>query len=153
MFVEILGWDRHRHALDIEVDARTYELSAVAEKRGVVVYECRFGDEEYAESSVRRKIEGAVARHVREHLIVYAEPATGAQVWQWVKREIGKPAVVRGTRPAPRHERRPSGRRSRGLEFALEEEESLTVSSMSLADCKPSLTSTDQRAHSSIVSS
>ena len=32
-----------------------------------------------------------------EHLIVFVDPRRGAQVWQWVKREAGKPAACRET--------------------------------------------------------
>src|SRR5690242_9272011 len=36
VFVEELGWDRHASAMQIPLDGRTYPLSAIAQKRGMV---------------------------------------------------------------------------------------------------------------------
>ena len=42
---------------------------------------------------VRRKIESEVAKRTFEHLIIFVPtPAALIQIWQWVKRDAGKPA-------------------------------------------------------------
>ena len=58
----------------------------------MVVYQYVADSEEaFPDHPTRQKIEKAVARTVREHLVVYAAPGRGAQYWQWVRREPGRP--------------------------------------------------------------
>ena len=40
LFVEELGWDRYATTLDVSIDGQNYTLSAIAEKRGMVVFVC-----------------------------------------------------------------------------------------------------------------
>ena len=41
LFIEELGWDYHRtQPLNITVDETEYQLTAIAEKRGMAVFEC-----------------------------------------------------------------------------------------------------------------
>ena len=44
---------------------------------------------------MRRKIERQVAKLAFEHLIIFIDADKTIQVWQWVKREAGKPAACR----------------------------------------------------------
>ena len=41
LFIEELGWDRYYAQLAVPVDGRTYTLSAIAEKRGVQIFQCQ----------------------------------------------------------------------------------------------------------------
>ena len=96
LFLEELGWDGHQATLEIRLDGRALSLSAVAQKRGMAVY--RFSTpagERIPEYPVRRKIEKQVARHAHEHIIIFTDPENSTQIWQWVKREPGKPAACR----------------------------------------------------------
>ena len=43
----------------------------------------------------RRKIEQQIAKLSFEHMIVFVDEAKTTQVWQWVKREVGKPVACR----------------------------------------------------------
>ena len=97
LFVEGLGWNHYQaEPLAVRVNEREYHLKPVAEKAGFVVYEC---DSSVANNipryPIRRKIESEVAKRTFEHLIVFVDRHREAQVWQWVKRESGKPAVCR----------------------------------------------------------
>ena len=49
----------------------------------------------FPDSDARRKIESEVAKRTFEHLIVFTEEARTRQLWQWVKRELGKPVARR----------------------------------------------------------
>jgi hypothetical protein len=40
LFVEELGWDHHSGSLDVQLDGLTYQLKAIAHKRGMAVYLC-----------------------------------------------------------------------------------------------------------------
>src|SRR4051794_9029897 len=93
LFVEELGWDRHRQAIQITVGRDTYELHGIAEKRSMVAFV--LSQRDVPDSRTRREIDRQVARIAHEHLIVYSAEATGRQVWQWVRREPGKPVASR----------------------------------------------------------
>ena len=128
LFVEELGWDRHSAPLQITVGASTLALAALAHKRGMVAYQCpapaggRLPD--YAE---RRKIEHQVAKSAYEHLIVFTDAKAETQIWQWVKREPGKPAACR----EHAFHKSQSGdallQKLEAIAFTLEEEEQLSL--------------------------
>ena len=95
LFVEGLGWNHYQvEPLVIHVDDREYRLKSIAEKAGFVVYECDSGGD-IPQYPIRRKIENQVAKTTFEHLIIFIDSARTTQVWQWVKREAGKPAACR----------------------------------------------------------
>ena len=127
LFIEDLGWDHGGADVEAEAAGRTFVLRAVAHKRGMVAFRyAADSDEAFPDHPTRQKIEKAVARSVREHLIVYAAPG-GAQYWQWVKREPGRPDR---TRTHIRHPDQPGEALIQKLEqlvFTLDEEEDLTL--------------------------
>ena len=97
LFVEGLGWDHFQaEPLAMPVDGHEYALKPVAEKADFAVFECGPGpDGVIPEYPVRRKIETQVAKRAFEHLIIFVDAARTQQVWQWVKRQTGKPAACR----------------------------------------------------------
>jgi len=96
LFIEELGWDTYNTPLEIQLDGQPQKLQAVAQKRGMVALHCPTpAGESLPEYSIRRKIEQQVAKAAHEHLIIFTDPARTTQIWQWVKREPGKPAACR----------------------------------------------------------
>jgi hypothetical protein len=97
LFVQELGWSFLRiRPHTVEIDGQPYTLRPVAEKHGVQVFSCDPDDEgSVPPYASRRKIEHRLAKLAHEHLIVYADAAQSLQIWQWVKREPGRPAAVR----------------------------------------------------------
>ena len=101
LLVDELGWDRYRGEVVTEirgreVDETEYLLTAIAEKRGMVVFQCSARtDGSILDYGTRRKIQREVAKSVHEHLIIYTDAEQTTQIWQWVKREPGKPAACR----------------------------------------------------------
>jgi len=96
LFVEELGWDHHTSHLEVSVDGQSYLLTSIAQKRGMVAFTCSSSDENPIPSyPVRRKIESQVSKSIHEHLIIYTDKTKKIQVWQWVKREAGKPTQCR----------------------------------------------------------
>ena len=95
LFVEGLGWNYYQaEPVAVTVNGREYSLKPVAEKSGFAVYECDSSvDNNIPQYPIRRKIESEIARRTFEHLIIFTDPGRKAQVWQWVKRETGKPTV------------------------------------------------------------
>jgi len=96
LFIEELGWDHYTTHLSVMVDDQTYALAPVAQKRGFVVVVCDpQADGRIPDYALRCKIERQVANSVHEHLIVYMDGNKTSQIWQWVKREIGRPIARR----------------------------------------------------------
>ena len=129
LMVEGLGWNHHRGTeISAAAGNESYELRPVAEKAGFAVYRCGPApDGGIPLQSVRRQIENQVAQASFEHLIIFVDAAESRQVWQWVKRESGKPPALRELR----YEKGQMGtallQRLRGIEFTLEEEGNLGI--------------------------
>ncbi|OQW98165.1 MAG: hypothetical protein BWK74_05260 [Desulfobacteraceae bacterium A6] len=128
LFCEHLGWDHHDARLDIILDGRTIQLRAFAQKRGMAAYLYSTpSGERLPDHAIRRKIELQAAKSAHEHLIVFADADRTTQVWQWVRREPGKPIACREhtfnkTQPGDALIQKLGA-----IAFSLEEEESLTL--------------------------
>ena len=99
LFMEGLGWDRYTtDPVNIRVDNVDYSLTPVAQKAGFGVYQCSPGpDGAIPAYTVRRKIDGEVAKRTFEHLVVFVDQAKTVQVWQWVKLDCPQwAALVQG---------------------------------------------------------
>ena len=96
LFIEELGWDRYSETLPTRINEEVFLMTTVAQKRGMVAFTYSAPPENVIpDYATRRKIEREVAKSVREHLIIYSDHAKTAHIWQWVKREIGKPDACR----------------------------------------------------------
>ena len=92
-----LGWDNHTQELKIPIDAITYRLKAIAIKKEFVAFECLpDGDGKAPEYAIRKKIETKLTPFAYEHIIVFYDEKRTEQIWQWVKRESGKPTATEG---------------------------------------------------------
>ena len=107
LFIDELGWDRHAAQVVIEIDGRNYSRRAVAEKRGVQVFECRVeAGQAFPDYSTRKKIEKQLAKTAYEHLIIFTDAERTVQIWQWVaghpasRTPIAKFPTTRGHNPA-----------------------------------------------------
>jgi hypothetical protein len=127
LFVEELGWDRFPGHLEVAIDGQTYDLRGVAEKRGMGAFVVESSDNALPDYPTRRKIERQAAKSVHEHLIVYADAARTSQVWQWVRREPGRPTACREIH----YQRGQSGealiQRLDAVTFTLDEEADLSI--------------------------
>jgi len=128
LFIEELGWDRRSATLEVMLSGAVYILHALAQKRGMVAYHCPTpGGQRLPDYAQRRKIEHQVAKSAHEHLVVFTDAHNETQIWQWVKREPGKPAACR---EHTFHRGQPGDALLQKLEaiaFTLEEEERLTL--------------------------
>ena len=128
LFIEELGWDHGGADTEVAVAGHKFALKAIAHKRGMVAYRYVADSEEaFPDYPTRQKIEKAVAKSVREHIIVYALPDRTAQYWQWVKREPGRPDR---SRFHIYHRGQPGEsliQRLERLVFTLDEEDDLTI--------------------------
>ena len=130
LFIEELGWDRHIQTLPITVDETEYHLTAIAQKRGMIVFECPATEAEgrIPDYATRRKIQKQVAKSVHEHFIIYTDAEKTTDIYQWVKREQGKPDACREHR-YNRDEQSGESliQKLQAIAFTFEEEEQLTL--------------------------
>ena len=124
LFVEGLGWDHFRgESLVLPIDGHEYALKPVAEKASFAVFECAPDpDGAIPAYPVRRKIEAQVVKRAFEHLIIFVDAARTQQIWQWVKRQAGKPAACREHRFHAGQTGQPLLQRLDSFIFTLEDE-------------------------------
>ena len=128
LFVEELGWEYHTQELPVKVEHTDYTLTAIAEKRGMVVFHCAATlNAPLPNYATRRVIQQEVAKSVHEHVIIYTDAAKTTQLWQWVRREPGKPDACREHRY--HHEQTGNAllQKLETIAFSLEEEDALTL--------------------------
>ena len=129
LMVEELGWNHFRAApLSVSAAGEDFELYPVAEKARFAVYRCSPGaDGAIPRQSVRREIETRVTQNSYEHLIVFVDAAQSRQVWQWVKRESGRPPANRELHYRKGQPGAALLQRLRGIAFSLEEEGNIVI--------------------------
>jgi hypothetical protein len=129
LFVEEMGWERPGPDLAITLEGRTLTLKAVAQKRGFGVYICTppGDDGALANHAMRRRIEEQVRKEVHQHLLIYTDGARSRTVWEWVRREPGRPIATRSYTHVPGQLEEPLLQRLQSMSFTLEEEESLGI--------------------------
>src|ERR1043166_347216 len=128
LFVEELGWDRYATTLDVVAEDQKFTLTGIAEKHGLVVLTCPAqANGSIPDYTTRRKIEAQVAKSAFEHIIIYTDTAKTTQIWQWVKRELGKPAACREHTYNINQPGDALIQKLDAIVFSLAEEESLTT--------------------------
>jgi len=96
LFIEELGWNHYAGRIEVNINSQVYILTGIAEQGGMAVFWCPpDAGGRIPKYPVRRKIERQVTRTFYEHLIIYIDGAQTSQVWQWVKREPGRPDACR----------------------------------------------------------
>jgi hypothetical protein len=134
LFLEELGWDSvDLNMIPVGVEGAPYQAEAIAQKRGMVVYHCQSekGQSENGgdipDNSVRRKIDHQINSYSREHLIIYSDALQQEQVWQWVRREKGKPLAPREYRYHIDQDGESLVQKLEGLAIDFDEEDGLTL--------------------------
>ncbi len=133
LLINELGWDRYSGEVRTEiretgVNESEYLLTAIAEKRGMAVFQCSARtDGTIPDYATRRKIQREVAKSVLEHLIIYTDAEQTTQIWQWVKRESGKPLACREHRYGQEQSGESLIQKLEAIAFSLDEEDNITL--------------------------
>lgn len=128
LFVEELGWDNPPAAPQVSLGGESYALEPVAHKRGMVAFHCPVTKGgRIPDYPTRRKIEQQVLKTAHEHLIIFTDPGKTTQVWQWVKREPGKPAACREHTFNKNQSGEALMQKLQTVAFSFDEEETLTL--------------------------
>ncbi len=129
LFIEELGWDRHGGTLEVKIDADSYPLRGIAQKRGVQIFQCPPSSTgEIPDYKTRLKIEKQVTKSAYEHLVIFVDRDKTLQIWQWVARQPGQSAAYREHAFYPEHQ---SGealiQKLNAITIPLDEEEALDL--------------------------
>ena len=130
LFTQVLGWDYHTQTLNVTVDETDYLLSAIAQKRGMVVFECAqtAAQKRMPAAATRRKIQNRVANTCHENFIIFTDTGKTTQIWQWARREHGKPTACREHRYNPHeHSGESLIQKLQAIAFSFTEEAQLTI--------------------------
>ena len=128
LFIEELGWDYHTQTLNVIVDETEYELTAIAEKRGMVIFHCLATDEGHIpERKTREKIQRQVAKSSHENLVVYTDAEKTTHIWQWAGREHGRPITRREYHYDHKQSNELLIQKLRAIVFTFQEEPRLTL--------------------------
>lgn len=128
LFIEDMGWDHPTSDLDIQYNGDQLHLTAVAQKRGLTVLICSpMESGQIPDYADRRKIETQLRKLIHEHILIFTNVDYTKQVWQWVRREPGRPTTSREYEYYQGQSGQALLERLQGLVFTLEEEESLGI--------------------------
>ena len=133
LLIEELGWDHHSERINTQIretdeDENQYQLTAIAQKRSIAVFLCSPTVEgDIPDYPTRCKIELQVAKSILEHLIIYTDAEQTTQIWQWVKREPGKPIARREHRYHHGQSGEALLQKLETITFDIDEEEGLTL--------------------------
>jgi hypothetical protein len=126
LFTQELMWNHlQTRELQVPTDGVTYTLLPVAE-RGMAVYICvPPSDSAFPKYPTRRKIDVQVSKSAREHIIIFHDAAKTVQIWQWVKKEAGKPSACREQIYYASQSADALTQKVQGIQFSLEDEPSV----------------------------
>ena len=128
LLIEELGWDRHTQSINITIDEIEYLLTAIAQKRGMAVFLCSATpDRTIPDRQTRLKIQREAGKSVHEHLIIFTDTEQDTQIWQWVKREPGKPLACREHRYYNEQSGESLIQKLETIAVSFDEEEGLTL--------------------------
>ncbi len=128
LFIEEIGWDKPGDDLEIPYEGDLLYLEAVAQKRGLSVFLCSpQEDGNIPNYAGRRKIETELRKSVHEHILIFTNQDNSKQVWQWVRREPGRPTTSREYEYNHGQSGDPLLQRLQKLVITLEEEEKLGI--------------------------
>lgn len=123
-----LGWDRTNITLPISIEEEIFTLSAVAEKRGFLIFVCSPDSSgKIPIKDVRKKIDNKITKLYFEHLIIYTDKENSHQIWQLVIREQDKPIIVRETDYFSTQHPELLFQKLRGIFISLDDEDKVTI--------------------------
>ncbi|WP_017711159.1 Eco57I restriction-modification methylase domain-containing protein [Prochlorothrix hollandica] len=122
LFIEELLWDRaSSQEILLTIDGQDFLLKQIAQKRGMMVYGCN----SVPDYATRTKIDKEALKYSREHFIVYYD--LNQQIWQWVKREQGKPIARREQKVYANQSGEALLQKLDAIAISFEEEEKITL--------------------------
>lgn len=122
----VMGWDNVNKSEAVMVNEEIYNLEALVEKRGFMIFLCQSAESKFTpDSKTRKKIERQISKLYFENLIIFIDASRTAQTWQLTVKEPNKPAVTREITYNIHQYPEILYQRLKGLLFTLDEEEKI----------------------------
>ena len=130
-----LGWDNISISpIPVKIDDETFILTAVAEKRGFIIFQCSYNSQgKIPTKDIRKKIDTKISKLYFEHLIIYSDKNNTQQIWQLVIREQDKPLTVRETDYFSTQHPELLFQKLRGLFISIDQEDNITLADVRAA--------------------
>jgi len=123
-----LGWDYTKNKINISVNNNDYQIQAVAEKCGFIVYTCKpIENLHIPDFSTRKKIHTQIKRLNYENLIIFIDDFKLEQIWFGERRFNDKNPKITEIFYKTSQSPEMLFQRTNGLVFSLEEEDSNTI--------------------------
>jgi len=124
-----LGWDSISISpIPVKVGDEIFTLTAVAEKRGFIIFQCSYNSQgKIPTKDIRKKIDTKISKLYFEHLIIYSDKNNTQQIWQLVIREQDKPLTVRETDYFSTQHPELLFQKLRGLFISIDQEDNITL--------------------------
>jgi hypothetical protein len=124
----VLGWNYLNEKNPVRINENTFIMYSVAEKSGFRILVCEPDKAgKIPDYSTRVKLDRAISRLYREHLIVFQDLSRTTQLWQMLMRAPGTPDQLTQTLWNRGQEPELLYQRTSGLFFTLEEEDKITI--------------------------
>lgn len=128
LFIQSMGWDHADLNLELSYNGEKLRLAAVAQKRGLMAFLCSpQPDGQIPGYAGRRKIETQLRKSVHEHILIFTNADRSRQVWQWVRREPGRPTTSREFEFSSGQSGEALLNHLQAMAFSMDEEEELGI--------------------------
>lgn len=130
-----LGWNNISISpIPVKIDQEIFTLTAVAEKRGFIIFQCSYNSQgKIPTKDIRKKIDTKISKLYFEHLIIYSDKNNTQQIWQLVIREQDKPLIVRETDYFSTQHPELLFQKLRGLFISIDQEDNITLADVRAA--------------------
>jgi len=123
-----LGWDRVVKVESIRISEQQFLLTAVAQKKGFVVFQCHGSDgTRFPEKNIRKSIDRIISKLYFEHLIIYTDPDQTRQIWQIAIKQDGRPISLAETTFYSNQEPEILLQKLDGLFFSIDQEDNISI--------------------------
>lgn len=123
-----LGWNYLSEKNPLKINEQIFIINTVAEKSGFRILVCEPDKAgKIPDYSTRVKIDRAISRLYREHLIIFQAHSRSTQLWQMLMRAPGTPDQLNQTLWNRGQEPELLYQRTSGLFFTLAEEDKITI--------------------------
>ncbi|MDQ3636095.1 MAG: Eco57I restriction-modification methylase domain-containing protein [Acidobacteriota bacterium] len=126
LFIE-LGWDNvpNTQPIKVQIKDETFSFQPLKQKRGFVIY--LHEADEIPDRQTGVKIQNKIAQITAEHLLIFTDKQRKTQIWQWSRREPNSPVRISRETFTEGMSGERLAQKLKNLFFAIEEEESLTI--------------------------
>lgn len=127
LFIE-LGWDHFNKELPLSAGNCKYKFQGIVEKRGFTIFQCiPIDGARFPRAAERDKLDRQITHQHNEHLVIYSNPDTGRQLWEYRLKEPNQPDRRRRQEYYTHQDPEVLFHKLEGLFFTIDEEEQISI--------------------------